>query len=233
MKTSLHFSRGCLTAALLLGAALSVRADVTVGVDPVASWIGFMNVFNLPADGGGFVFNGVWGTADLNASFSGPVATLTPNTSISRDVPLTDTFWWKPSGEGNKNMDANFYVQDDSLAGQTVTFTGVVLANTLVAPYTSTIFIKDFDGAFNLTASSTMAVTPGLFSINLATTAGHHIQYGFETIGPNARLDEVAGFGLVEVTAVPEPSTAVLLVGGILGGLTLRRFRARSDSAGK
>src|ERR1051326_140368 len=164
MKTTLLWLKHGLSAALLMSATANLHA-VTVGVDPGASWIGFMNVFELPSHGGAFAFNSVWATADLDASFTGPTATITPNTSISRDVPLTDTFWWQPSGEGNKNMDANFYVQNDALAGQTVTFTGLVLGNSLVAPYTSTIFIKEFAGDFSsMIASTTTPVTPGIFS---------------------------------------------------------------------
>ena len=128
----MQFAQCCLTAVLLLGAGSRMSAAaVTVGVDSGATWLGFMNVFNLPADGGAFAFNGSWGTADLNASFAGPLLTLTPNTSIDRDVPA-DPFWWKGDGSANKNMFASMYVQDNTLAGQTVTFTGRVLANSLV-----------------------------------------------------------------------------------------------------
>ena len=230
MNTRFQLSRACLSAAVLLGATLNLRADVIVGVNPGASWLGFMNVFDLPADGGAYKFGSPWAPADLNASFSGAILTLTPNTSISRDVPLSDTYWWKLSGEGNKNMDANFYVQDDSLAGQTLTFTGLVFSNSLVNPYTSTIFIKDFAPDYSSSTSTLLPVTPGPFSISLATTAGHHIQYGFETIGPNARLDEVAGFGLVQIAVVPEPSTIALMIGGMAGWLwTARRSSTRRE----
>ena len=42
------------------------------------------------------------------------------------------------------------YVQSDSaLSGQHLTFTGNVLSNTLVSPYTSVAFIKDFAPDFS------------------------------------------------------------------------------------
>jgi hypothetical protein len=107
-------------------------------------------------------------------------------------------------------------VQDDTLAGQNVTFTGLVLGNSLVSPYISSIFIKDFVPDFSSSTSVSVPVSSGLFSLSLVTAAGHHIQYGFETIGPNARLDEVAGLGFAQITAVPEPSTVALMIGGIL-----------------
>jgi hypothetical protein len=104
-----------------------------------------MNVFELPSNGGGYVFGSGWGVADLNASFSGPILTLTPNT-----IGDPNPFWYTPSGgpgaTGNKTMDANMYVEVNGggLSGQNVTFTGLVLGNTLVSPYTSVAFIKDF-----------------------------------------------------------------------------------------
>ena len=90
-----------------------------------------MNVFETPQHGGGFVFGSGWGTADLSAAFSGSVLTLSPNT-----IGDANPFWYSPSGGpgsvGNKTMDANFYVETTGLySGQTLTFTGNVLANTL------------------------------------------------------------------------------------------------------
>jgi hypothetical protein len=107
------------------------------------------------------------------------------------------------------------YVQDDSLAGQTVFFTGLVLGNTLVSPYTSTAFIKVFAPDYSSFTSVTAPLVAGAFNLSFATAAGSHVQYGFETIGPNARLAEVAGLGSVQITAVPEPATAALVLGGI------------------
>ncbi len=213
--------------AVLIGGWATGNAQTSVTVDPGVSWIAYMNVFELPANGGGYVFGQVWGAADLNASFSGATLTLTPNTSISRDVPLSDTFWWQANGSGNKTMDANMYVQDDTLAGQTVIFTGLVLQNSLVSPYTSTAFIKDFVADYSSFTTTTAVLAPGEFSISLATAAGHHIQYGFETIGPNARLDEVAGLGFVQVTAVPEPSVAGLILAGLAGAILRRRVQVQ------
>lgn len=200
---------------LLLGTFATASAEVTVGVNPSATWIGYMNVFELPANGGAYVFGSSWGVADLNASFSGATLMLTPNTSISRDVPLSDPFWWTSGGSGNKTTDASVYVQDDSLAGQTVTFKAFVLGNSLETPYAATAFIKNFAPDYSSFTTITTALTPGEFSISLATASGNHVQYGFETIGPNARLDEVAGLGFAQITEIPEPATAALLFWGV------------------
>lgn len=201
----------------LLFTAADSLAQVTVGVDPGVTWSGFMNVFEL--DTTTFVFSSSWATADLNASFSGTTLTLTPNTSISRDVPLSDTFWWTAGGQGNKSMFANFFTQNDTLTGQTITFTGTVVANTLASPYTSKAFIRDFAPDYSSFNTVTAPLVNGVFSISLATIndPSRHIQYGFETDGPNARLDQVAGFGSVVVEPVPEPSAMALAALGVFG----------------
>ena len=216
----------CLLAGAIVSAA-NAGAQTTVTVDPGQAWIGYMNVFDLPVNGGGYVFGSSWGTADLNASFSGAVLTLTPNTSIDRDVP-GDTFWWQSNtgvtlADAYKNMDASMYVQNDALAGQSVTFTGNVLLNSLVDPYTSIAFIKDFAPDYSSFTQTTVPLAPGIFTISLSTSLGDHIQYGFETIGPDARLADVASFGSAQITAVPEPSSIALSIFGGLGLLSLRR----------
>jgi hypothetical protein len=208
--------------ALLGCALLCARGQAnaaTVTVDPSASWQGFMNVFQLPSNGGAFVFNSSWGTADLTATFSGPVLTLGPNS-----IGDPDPFWYTPAGgpgaTGNKNMDANMYVEvdDNSLAGQNVTFTGTVLSNSLISPYTSVAFIKDFAPDFSSSVSTTVPLAPGPFSITLATNAGlgRHVQYGFETIGPDVWVTDRGPVGQIQVTAsVPEPT--VLTLAGLAG----------------
>ena len=221
--------KGYLLACVLgLGLLCGRAADaaVTVTPDPAAPWLGFMNVFELPANGGGLVFGSGWGTADLTATFAGDVLTLGPNT-----IGDPSTFWYVggggPGAQGNKNMDANMYVQNDALVGESVTFTGTVLSNTLVSPYTSVAFIKDFAPDFSSFNQVTVPLTPGDFSITLATNpaAGRHVQYGFETIGPNVWATDVGPKGNVQVTSVPEPASAALLLG--LGGCAAGMRRAR------
>jgi hypothetical protein len=228
MKKVLRLSTGCLSAALLL-AASSLRADVTVGVDSGASWIGFMNVFELPSNGGGYVFGSSWGVPDLCATFSGSILTLTPNT-----IGDPNPFWYTPSGgpgaTGNKTMDASMYVETTGVfTGQTLSFTGSVLANTLVSPYTSVAFIKDFAPDYSSSISITAPMVNGVFNISLATIndPSRHIQYGFETIGPDVWITDVASKGLVQITAVPEPSFVALAMAGIVGWMIRKRNTTR------
>ncbi len=193
---------GGLAAVAMLSQAVAAFADTTVTVDPSSPWIGYMNVFNLNGtqDGaGGYVFGSPWGVADLVGGFASNVLTLSPNTNTYN---ATDPFWAQPNGQGNKWMDANFYVENDGLAGSTTTFNGKTLTNTLVAPYTSVAFIKEFSPNFNFIQQSFVALTTNTtFSLSLATTAGNHVQYGFETQGLDANPATVAALGKVTIQA--------------------------------
>jgi hypothetical protein len=191
----------------LLHPASALRADITVTVDPSKTWNGFMNVFELPSNGGGFVFPSSWGTADLRAVFSGNTLTLSPNT-IAPPNGLSDTFWFKPDGSGNKSMEANMYVQNTGgFAGQTVTFAGTVAANSLTSAHTVIAFIKDFAPDFSSSVQTTVALTPGFFNISLATIndPARHVQYGFQMKGENVWAANVAPFGSVTINATDIP----------------------------
>jgi len=176
-----------------------VAASTNVYLDPSQIWVGYMNVFDLPAKGGAYEFGGAWGTAALPAVFNAGVLTLSPNVNTYN---ATDSYWSNPDGSGNKNCDASFYVQNDALAGQVVTFSGYCQSNTLVAPYTSTVYIKDFAADYSSSTATNLALVSGTrFSVTLKTTAGDHIQYGFETIGPDANPATVASLGKVLVAS--------------------------------
>jgi hypothetical protein len=206
------------TVAAVLAAAAPGLAVVNVTVDPGAPWLGFMNVFETPENGGGYVFGSAWAPADLTAVFTGPVLTLGPNS-----INDPSSFWYTPSGGpgavGNKIMDANMYIENDALAGETVTFSGLVISNTFTE-HTSVAFIKDFTPDYSSFVQETVALTPGPFSISLATTPGHHIQYGFETMGRCVWITDVAPYGTAQVMA-PEPASLALL--GLAGVFVLRR----------
>jgi hypothetical protein len=175
---------------------------ITVTVEQDAPWLGYMNVFESAANGGGYLWGQPWGTADLVAGFSGDVLTLAPNT-----IGDPAEYWYvgggAPGHAGNKTMDANFYIEDDTLNGQSVTFEGEVLANTLSGPHTAIAFIKDFAADYSSFEQTTVPLAPGPFSITLATFGfeGRHIQYGFTLNGPNVWVTDVAPFGNVQISA--------------------------------
>lgn len=217
-------------AALVLGAALGAQATVTVGVDTRSDWIGFMNWWDMPADGGGISGQGFWGVADLDARFDANTLTLAPNTSTDR-MAGNDPLWWKPDGSSNKIMGANLLVIDDTLAGQDIVFAGMVLSNTLAGDYRSSAFIRAFNADFSAILGSAGVVLQGgqAFAVRFQSLPEHvHIEYGFYTIGPNARVGN--SLGSVVISAVPEPSAFAMLAAGLLGvGLVRARRRCASS----
>jgi hypothetical protein len=196
----------------LVAGAMSVsvaRADTIVTVDPTAIKLGYMNVFNLPGDGGAFQFASGWALGDLTATYAGSNLTLGPNT-----IGDPNPYWYigggAPGSPGNKIMEANCYAEPaGSLPGQNVTFTGTVLSNTLTAAHPTTAFIKDFAADFSsFNVVSVPLPASGTFSITLATVAdpARHVQYGFQMTGVNVWVTDTAPFGHVTVgPAVPTP----------------------------
>lgn len=93
----------------LAGMPVCANGATTLTIDPSAAWNGFMNVFETAANGGGFIFGSGWGTADLQANFTGDILTLAPNT-----IGDPDPFWYVggggPGSPGNKIMDASMYL---------------------------------------------------------------------------------------------------------------------------
>jgi len=206
---------------------ITVVTAATVTVDPTKTWNGYMVVFETPANGGAYVFDNGWGTADLRASFSGSTLTLSPNT-IADPAP----FWYTPAGgpgsTGNKIMQALMYVETAALNGLTVTFAGKCITNNMttngvfVGPanadgngWTCVAFIKEFTmPGYNLVNSTTTAVTNGsTFSISLNTVSDPNrlVQYGFQTVGPCVWPTDpvLATYGNVQIGPVASSPTIV------------------------
>ena len=214
MKNSLlkNVVLGVLVAGIV-GASQAQAANITLnGADP---YQGYMNVFNLPSDGGAYQFGSGWGVPDLSCTFAGNNLTFTPNT-----IGDPNPYWYigggGPGHPGNKIMDANMYCENvnGAIPGATVNFSGMVLSNTLTSAHVVKAFIRDFAPDFSSNVEhSAVLPTSGSFSLNLVTVndPARHVQYGFQMVGPCVWITDIAQFGKVVIgptQAVPTKATS-------------------------
>lgn len=223
---------------MAVAATSFANGAVDVTIDSSTMTNGYMNVFELPSNGGAYVFSSGWGIGDLNATFpNSNTVNFTPNT-----IGDPNSFWYTPSGQpgatGNKIMEANLYAQNDGgLAGQTINFSGNVTSFTLQTgtnpntDYTFKAFIRDFAADFSTVVEQVATITStGLFNLSLATIndPARHVQWGLQMKGPDVWFTDVATKGSVTVTAVPEPASVALLgIGGGILALVARRRMGR------
>lgn len=207
-----------------LGMASSASA-VSVGVDPANLNLGYMNVFELPANGSGFVFGSPWGFADLTASYSGSTLTLGPNS-----IADPDPFWYVggggPGAPGNKEMHANSFAEAAAgvYAGQTLDFSFNVLSNTTTSAHNVYAFILDFNSDFSFNQETLVEITgPGVYNLSQLIDQGGATQYGFRFVGENVWSTDVGPFGTVEIAAVPVPAAVWLFGSGLLGLVGIAR----------
>jgi hypothetical protein len=189
--------------------AISANANATA-FDVNAGWSGYMNVFELPENGGGYVFGTSWGLADLRALVA-PASNsveLLPNINTYADNTV-DPFWVdQTTGAGNKNMEAITLVEPGVSANDNdLTFVGNVVNNTLDAGYTAKYFIKALDpnngfaDVFNGSKTLELPIS-GTFSVSATAAelpAGLIVQYGFVMVGPNADPATAGDLGSVTI----------------------------------
>ncbi|WP_452222695.1 T9SS type A sorting domain-containing protein [Lacinutrix chionoecetis] len=174
--------------------------DGTINFDANAAWGGFMNVFELPENGGAYQFGSGWAVPDLKTVINTGNSTMTlqPNFNTYADNS-TDAFWVNQTTlEGNKDMEASTVIGDNSLVGQTFTFTGNVSSNTLDVAYNAYAFIRIFDGGFTLLEEITAPLTAGSnynVTYNNSQPGAVNIQYGFTVRGRNANPANEAALG--------------------------------------
>ena len=164
----------------------------SVTVATSQSWNGYVNAFNVSDNG--YAFGFPYGAADLRATATATSMTLEPNILIwTAEAANAD---WFDQGAANqtatKYIEASSYIEDNTLAGSDLTFTGNVSVSDLGSEYTVVAFVKALDPnagyatVVNNTAdiSSTGDFTASATAAELA--AGYIIQYGFSVTGPLA-----------------------------------------------
>lgn len=186
-----------------LSLSMGVAAQNTVSVDAGGNWLGYANIFD-PATGD-YVFGEAWGIQDIKTVVDAGAGTLTlqPNFNTYADNP-TDPFWVdQTTGLGAKIFEGNSYIEDNSLAGAELTFSGNVNSNTLDSEYDAIAFIKVFNANYSVLKIATAPLTGANFEVvftdvNAAEDAV--VQYGFQIIGLNANPDNEAALGNVVVS---------------------------------
>ncbi len=198
--------------------SLDFGSAVALTIDSGSMTNGYMNIYELPSNGGAYLGGQVWGVADLRAEFtSGTSVTLAPCY-----VSDTSSYWYTPSGgpgaTGNKTMEALLYGQaDGTYAGETLRFSGNVSDYTLLSGsgnWTVKAFIRDFDAAYTSFVDSVVPIsTTGDFSVSLTTIddPSRHVQWGLITTGPDVWITDLPSKGTVVVNA---SSSAALADGG-------------------
>lgn len=180
-------------------------AQNTVEVDANAEFFGYANVFELPANGGGYIFGEPWGVPDLQTIVDAGAGTITLQPNFNAWGDGTDPFWVdQNTGEGNKIFEGNTYVEDASLIGSELTFIGGTVSNTIAAGYNVVAFIKVFNADFSVVKEEFASLLAGEnFEVVYTNVEGTdtHLQYGFQVTGVNANPDNEAELGSVVVSA--------------------------------
>ena len=183
----------------------------------LAPFNGYINVWNganlisaPPASGAAgtapvasFGF-GVAPTSLLRATMNptNDVITLQPNTYVYDGATnAMNSAYINPDGSSAAYMEQDYYIQNDALAGDVLTFSGFCPSNTLNALYTARAWIKDGSPSWGVEHRYDAPLVAGQpFSISVASTAGDHIQYGFGLWGPDASATNPITQGAVQVS---------------------------------
>ncbi len=164
----------------------------SVTVATSQAWNAYVNAFNV--SDGGYAFGFAYNVPDLRATPTATSMTLEPNIAIWT-AEATNAAWFDQGvtpQTANKYIEASSYIEDNTLAGSDLTFTGNVSVSDLGSEYTVVAFVKALDPSngyatvVNNTAdiSSTGDFTTSATAAELA--AGYVIQYGFAVTGPLA-----------------------------------------------
>ena len=118
---------------------------------------------------------------------SNDVVTLQPNTYVYDGATNSmDATYINQDGSSAAYLEQDYYIDNDNLAGDTLTFAGYCASNSLDPKYTVRAWIKDGSPDWSVEHRYDAPIVAGKpYSLTVATTAGDHIQYGFGVWGPD------------------------------------------------
>lgn len=197
---------------LILLATIAAHADVSKTINTSEINLGYMNVYDTNWS---YLWGSDWGVSDLKVEYHDQ------HTISFYRCPMGDTseYWYVggsgPGAEGAKIMQANWYADTQGLHGQTITFSGMVISNTLVDVYSVVAFVKDFAPDYSSFFASEVYLTAtnnGAFAISLTTSndPNRHQQWGLQVNGRNVWPPDLPSKGVITVTQIPEPALAVM-----------------------
>jgi hypothetical protein len=188
---------------VLLSTAFMTNAQNTIVADASAEYLGYANVYETIANGGGFVFGSEWGVADLKSVVDAGAGSVTIQPNFNA-YNANDPFWVDPAtGLGNKVFEGNTFIENNTtLIGSELTFTGGVGSNTLDPSYVAIAFIKVFNADFSVLKLETSPLVAGQdFSITYTNVEPEDttIQYGYQVLGLNANPEDEAALGSIVI----------------------------------
>lgn len=112
--------------------------------------------------------------------------TLQPNTYVFDGATNTmDPAYINPDGTSAAYMEQDYFIGNDNLAGQTVTFAGFCVSNSLNPAYTARAWVKDGSPSWGVEHRYDTPLVAGQpFTLTVPTVLGDHVQYGFGLWGP-------------------------------------------------
>jgi hypothetical protein len=168
-------------------------------------WIAYLNVFELPGNGGGYFGGEVTDLNSLQTDINEEAGTVTLKPNFSKYVAGDPV--WSNGNIGNKIIQASTYVEETALVGQSFAFNGNVISNTLDASYQNYAFVRIFTENFSLLEETRYPLVQGeTFSVQYNNTqpGAVYVQYGFtvEGLNGNPANEEALGNILVEAGTV-------------------------------
>ncbi|NVJ87936.1 MAG: T9SS type A sorting domain-containing protein [Flavobacteriaceae bacterium] len=205
---------------LLFSGVFTAQNSVTL--DASKTWKSYVAAFNVADNSYAFGFE--YDFSKNKATFNSNELTLQPNFAIwAENASSWNAGWFSAANTPNKNVEVSGFVEDSSLAGSDLTFSGNVDAVSINSGYKVEAFIKALDPSNNYATVTNKRVEITSADVNSGFTvtasaselpAGHIIQYGFSVTGLIADPAEEGNLGSVVVsnpaTSNPTPTYDLL-----------------------